>query len=66
MYSRIPDSDKEDLNEAVAAAKAAFPGWSETPAMERSKVMIRIAERCSRFLLRGPKRSGRGRQETPV
>ncbi len=44
-YSRVPDSDQEDLNEAIAAAQAAFPGWSETPAMERSKVMTRIAER---------------------
>ena len=43
-YSRIPDSDKDDLNEAIAAAQAAFPVWSETPAMERSKVMTRIAE----------------------
>ncbi len=43
-YSRIPDSDKEDLNEAIAAAQAAFPVWSKTPAMERSKVMTRIAE----------------------
>ena len=43
-YSRIPDSDKDDLNEAIVAAQAAFPVWSETPAMERSKVMTRIAE----------------------
>ena len=42
MYSRIPDSDKEDLNEAIAAAQA-FPVWSETPSMERSRVMLHIA-----------------------
>ena len=43
-YSRVPDSDQDDLNEAIVAAQAAFPVWRETPAMERSKVMTRIAE----------------------
>lgn len=44
-YSRVPDSDKDDLDEAIVAAQAAFPGWSETPAMERSKVMLHLANR---------------------
>ena len=27
-----------------AAAKAAFPGWAATPASERSRLMLRLAE----------------------
>ena len=35
VYSQIPDSDSQDVEEAVVAAKAAFAGWSTTPAEER-------------------------------
>ena len=42
-YSLIPDSDKIDVDQAVEAATAAFPGWSQTPAGERSKILRRIA-----------------------
>lgn len=44
VYSQIPDSDKKDVDEAVGAAKAAFPLWSTTPAEERFKVLNRIAQ----------------------
>lgn len=44
MYSQIPDSDVKDVEEAVGAAKAAFPKWSTTPAEERFKILNRIAE----------------------
>ena len=44
VYGQIPDSDSKDIEEAVGAAKAAFPGWSTTPAEERFKVLNRIAE----------------------
>lgn len=43
-YSQTPDSDIKDIEEAVGAAKAAFPAWSTTPAEERFKVLNRIAE----------------------
>jgi len=33
---------KEEVNEAVAAAKAAFPGWSETPVQKRVQVLFRF------------------------
>ncbi|MEX0967899.1 MAG: aldehyde dehydrogenase [Bacteroidia bacterium] len=45
IYSFIPDSDEQDVGEAVEAAKAAFPEWSRTPAAIRSKYMLDIAER---------------------
>jgi aminomuconate-semialdehyde/2-hydroxymuconate-6-semialdehyde dehydrogenase len=44
VYSQTPDSDMDDVNAAVAAAKAAFPKWSTTPLEERFKILNRIAE----------------------
>jgi len=44
IYSQIPDSTIEDVDLAVAAAQAAFPKWSTTPAEEKFKVLNRIAE----------------------
>ena len=38
----LPHSTREEINEAVAAAKAAFPAWSETPVPERAQVMFRF------------------------
>lgn len=40
----VPDSDGADVDEAVAAAKAAFPGWSATSAEQRWRVLMRIAD----------------------
>jgi aminomuconate-semialdehyde/2-hydroxymuconate-6-semialdehyde dehydrogenase len=44
VYSQTPDSDAADVDFAAGAAKAAFAGWSTTPAEERFKVLNRIAE----------------------
>lgn len=44
VYGQIPDSDIQDIEAAVSAAKAAFPKWSTTPAEDRFKVLNRIAE----------------------
>lgn len=43
-YSQTPDSDSKDVDAAVAAAQAAFPKWSTTPAEERFRILNRIAE----------------------
>lgn len=43
VYSRIPDSGSEDVEEAVKAAKSAFPFWSKTSIDERSKILMRIS-----------------------
>jgi malonate-semialdehyde dehydrogenase (acetylating)/methylmalonate-semialdehyde dehydrogenase len=41
LLSVVPMSAAKDLNEAVAAAKKAFPGWSKTPIKERVQVFFR-------------------------
>lgn len=42
--SSCPRASEEQLNEAVAAAKAAFPAWSATPIAERKKALNAIAD----------------------
>ncbi len=44
VCARVPDSDGRDVERAVAAAAEAFPAWSATPAAERSRVLLRIAD----------------------
>ena len=44
VYSQVPDSDARDVDAAVAAAERAFPAWSNTPAAERSKILLHIAD----------------------
>ncbi|GAA0891478.1 aldehyde dehydrogenase [Fulvivirga kasyanovii] len=44
VYSLIPDSDKEDVEVAVKAARAAFEGWSTMPAQKRSDILNKIAD----------------------
>lgn len=39
--SKVPLSTQQELNKAVAAAKAAFPAWSKTPIKERVQVFFR-------------------------
>jgi len=39
-----PRASEAQLNEAVAAAKAAFPAWSATPIAERKKALSAIAD----------------------
>ncbi len=41
LLSKVPMSAAKDLDEAVKAAKAAFPGWSRTPIKERVQVFFR-------------------------
>lgn len=43
VYSRIANSNSEDVEKAYEAAKAAFPSWSNTTIEERSRIMLRIA-----------------------
>ncbi len=44
VYSQIPNSTIEDVENAYIAAKSAFPSWSQTTLDERSRIMIRISE----------------------
>ena len=49
-YSLVPDSDARDVELAVTAAEKAFPSWSKTPAADRSRLLLRIAEFIERDL----------------
>src|SRR5690606_10686503 len=44
VYGKIPDSSKEDIEQAIQAAQKAFPAWSNTTLEERSKVLSKIAD----------------------
>lgn len=44
VYSMIPDSTNEDVEQAVLAAEKAFPSWSNTSKDKRCEVMMRIAQ----------------------
>ena len=44
VYSQTPDSDIKDVEEAIGAARAAFPLWSTTPVEERFKILNHIAQ----------------------
>ena len=50
VYSQVPDSDASDVAAAVAAAEKAFPAWSRTPAADRSRILLRIADLIERDL----------------
>lgn len=43
-YSRLPESDSADLDAAVAAAQQAFPAWARTPAAERARLLLKLAD----------------------
>jgi malonate-semialdehyde dehydrogenase (acetylating)/methylmalonate-semialdehyde dehydrogenase len=42
LLGRAPLSTREDVDHAVAAARAAFPAWRATPAVERARVLFRL------------------------
>ncbi|HAI18600.1 MAG TPA: 2-hydroxymuconic semialdehyde dehydrogenase, partial [Xanthomarina gelatinilytica] len=44
VYGQIPNSSKEDVENAYIAAKSAFPSWSQTTLEERSRILIKISE----------------------
>src|SRR5918999_2708177 len=44
VIGRIPEGTADDVDRAVKAAKAAFPGWAETSIEERGKFLQRITE----------------------
>jgi aminomuconate-semialdehyde/2-hydroxymuconate-6-semialdehyde dehydrogenase len=44
VYSSVSDGDERDVERAVEAAEKAFPAWSATPAAERSRILLKIAD----------------------
>ena len=43
-FAQCPKADADLLNQAVAAAKAAFPGWSARSADERAAMVAKLAD----------------------
>src|SRR5271168_4742968 len=52
VMAQVPDANAEDVNRAVAAAKAAFEDgpWATTTAQERGRVLFRLAEKVRQNL----------------
>src|SRR5229473_4044075 len=44
VMRQVPLAGSEDIARAVAAAHAAFPGWSATPPLRRARVLTRFRE----------------------
>ncbi len=44
VIAECPTGGAAEANAAVAAAAAAFPGWSETPAVERARLFFRYRQ----------------------
>jgi betaine-aldehyde dehydrogenase len=52
VIAQVPDGNSEDVNRAVAAAKAAFEdgSWGQTTAQERGRVLFRLADKVRQNL----------------
>jgi len=50
VYSQIPNSMSEDVEQAVRAAKEAFPTWSKLKNSERSEYLTKISKRIDEKL----------------
>jgi acyl-CoA reductase-like NAD-dependent aldehyde dehydrogenase len=44
LFATVPDGTRADADRAVAAAKAAFPAWSQTPVGTRSNLLHRVSD----------------------
>ena len=44
VFAACPRADLAQLNQAVAAAKAAFPAWAATPLRERAALLLKLAD----------------------
>lgn len=42
IITRVPESTKDELEEAVRSAKAAFPGWKRTSIIKRQQIMFKL------------------------
>ena len=44
LIRHVPLANREDVDSAVAAAQAAFPGWRDTPPLRRSRILNKFRE----------------------
>lgn len=45
QYAEVAQGGVDDVDRAVAAAAAAFPGWAKTPVGERARALLKLADR---------------------
>lgn len=50
VYSLVARSSAADVDDAVAAARTAFPSWSALTARDRSQILMRISQRVHEHL----------------
>ncbi|MES2098752.1 MAG: 5-carboxymethyl-2-hydroxymuconate semialdehyde dehydrogenase [Pseudomonadota bacterium] len=50
VLAEVASGGADEVNAAVAAAKAAFPKWAATPAAERAKMMVRLGDLIARHV----------------
>jgi aldehyde dehydrogenase (NAD+) len=48
VFATVPEGVQEDIDRAVAAARAAFPGWWDTPAAARGELLSQVADLMER------------------
>jgi malonate-semialdehyde dehydrogenase (acetylating)/methylmalonate-semialdehyde dehydrogenase len=44
VIAKVPCCTKEEVEQAIASAKAAFPGWSATPAAKRVQILYKLRD----------------------
>ncbi|MCL1993600.1 MAG: aldehyde dehydrogenase family protein, partial [Spirochaetes bacterium] len=44
VIAKVPCCTKDEVNQAIAAAKAAFPGWAATPVLKRVQVLYNLRD----------------------
>jgi len=44
VFAAIPDSDREDVDDAVRASRLAFRDWSRVTGADRSKLLLKLAD----------------------
>ena len=50
VRAQVPFAAKAEVEQAIAAAAAAFPGWAATPALVRARVLFKFKELMERHL----------------
>ncbi len=63
VIARTPYCAKEEIEDTIACAKAAYPGWRDTPAAERAQILFRLRnlleENLEELALLSAKESGK-------
>ncbi len=50
LQAQVPFAAKAEVEQAIAAAAAAFPGWAATPTLVRARVLFKFKELMERHL----------------